>query len=253
MSISTDPVALIAFLLALVRAVIWVVVSPPFSSLPTPAMAKVGIAAALAMLAVPTLEHGLLPLSTSALIGALVVQVVMGFALGMVTKTLFSAVEAAGGISDLFGGIVLPPSLDPLSQNQTPIIGTLYQAVAVALLFVTGGDLVLVHGFIESFSAVGMTMASLGTISHVLSSDLSTFFVAMLEMAAPVLMVLFAAQIVLGLLSKAAPQINVFLLGFPLQVFLVLLLAALAVKVLPSAVVNLLEKSVIDGARALGG
>lgn len=252
MGISTDPQHLIAFLLALVRSSAWVLVSPPFLSIPTPPIMKVGIAATLALLATPTIAVGHLPLSTPSFIGAVVVQVGMGFALGLVTLVLFSTFEAAGAISDLMGGIVLPPSLDPLTQNQTPKMGELYQLVAVALLFASGGDLVLVHGFLYSFHSVGLTLGSLGPMSQVLTADLATFFVAALEIAAPVLVVLFVAQVVLGMLSKAAPQVNVFLLGFPFQALLLLVVVAMSIRLLPSAVQAILTRSVEDGLRAVG-
>jgi flagellar biosynthetic protein FliR len=252
MSISTDPQNLIAFLLALVRASAWVLVSPPFLSLPTPPILKAGIAASLALLATPTLAVGHIPLSMAAFIGAVAVQVVMGFALGLVTLTLFSAFEAAGAMSDLLGGIVLPPSLDPLSENQTPKVGELYQLVAVALLFASGGDLVVLHGFLFSFHSVGISLSTLGPMSQVLTRDLASFFVAAIEIAAPVLVVLFAAQVVLALLSKAAPQVNVFLLGFPFQALLLLLVIAVSLRLLPSAVQAILSRSVDDGLRALG-
>jgi flagellar biosynthetic protein FliR len=251
-SIQADPHALIAFLLALVRAGTWTLVAPPFTSIRTPIPMKVGVAAALALLAMPTASHMPLPTDTPGFIAAIGVQVAVGALLGLVAMTLFFAVLTGGALSDLFGGIVLPPSLDPLSENQVPKIGELYQLVAVALLFASGGDLVLVHGFVASFAASGLTLGSLGPASQVLTSDLATLFVAALEIAAPVLVVLFAAQVLLGLLAKATPQMNVFLLGFPFQALLLLLTVALAIRVLPADVTNLLERAVLDGARAVG-
>ena len=61
---------------------------------------------------------------------------------------------------DLFGGLNLPPAVDPLSENQTPMIGQFYEQVGVALLFITNGELLLVRGFETSFGAAGLTMRS---------------------------------------------------------------------------------------------
>ena len=253
MTVTFGATTLIGFLLALARTAPWVVMSPPFTAMPIPMTVQTGIAASLALLATPTLiAAGPLPTTTPEFIGAIFVQVFMGFAMGLVTKTLFSAFEAAGSISDLFGGIVLPPSLDPLSENQVPKLGQLYQLVAVMLLFASGGDLLIVKGFTTSFRAVVPTMASLGMISQVLTSDFATLFVSALEIAAPVLVVMFATQVMLGLLSRTAPQMNVCILGFPIQVTLALVSIALAIRVLPTGVDTMVQRIVIDAAHVAG-
>ena len=74
-----------------------------------------------------------------------------------------------------------------------------------------------------------------------------TFFTAAIEIAAPLLAALFLAEISLGLLSRAAPQLNVFVLGFPLKILLTLLLAGLALPLLPDAVSSLLEHTLRAG------
>ena len=151
-----------------------------------------------------------------------------------------SAITAAGSLIDLFAGLNLPQALDPLSQQQTPIIGQFYNLVGMALLFTTGSVLVIVDGFLRSFKAVGTTLPHLtmGTMARVLTHDLTTFFAAAVEIAAPVIAVLFATQILLALLAKAAPQINVFVFGFPLQIFVAVVGVGLALVALPTDVTN---------------
>jgi len=253
MTISVDASWLIAFMLVTTRAVAWLVVVSPFASRKVvPTVAIIAIGAGLGMLVAPRLETSALPNTTPALIGAMVLQVLTGAALGFVVQLLLSAVTAAGSIMDLVGGLTLPPSIDPLSLEQTPLMGQFYQQVMVLLLFATGGYLLMVEGFVNSFRGPGFTLAGSGTVSAVLVTDLGVFFTSALEIAAPVMVVLFAAQIVLALLSKAAPQVNVWILGFPLQVFLVLVLVALTISAVPGFVANLLTRGLGDGARMFG-
>ena len=73
-----------------------------------------------------------------------------------------------------------------------------------------------------------------------------------LEIGGPILVVLFAAQVVLALVSRAAPQANVWFLGMPLQVLLVLVLVALAVSAVPNDLANLLDRGLGDAARLFG-
>ena len=243
---------LLAFLLAMVRAGAWVSVSPPFTNIPTPIMVKASVAASLALMAVPHLQTSQVPQDMVGMIGALVMQVMIGVLMGLVTMILFSAIEAAGSLVDMFGGIVLPPSLDPLSQNQVPLIGQFYNVVAVALLFMSGGYEYLIYGWVKSFSGFGLSLDSMKFTSAVLTSDVATFFVSSLEIAAPVIIVLFLAQVVMGMIAKAAPQANVFLLAFPFQVGLTLLFVGFGMEVLPTAVTNLVLKATHDSLSLVG-
>ena len=253
MTLDVNELWLIAFLLVLARALAWMMVVTPFSSRGAiPAVVTVGVASGLAILVAPRLEHLPMPHTTAGVIGALVLQVMTGLALGFVVQLLLSAVSAAGTLLDLTGGLSLPPSMNPLSGTQSALMGTFYSQVVVLLLFTSGGYLLMIDGFIRSFSGPGFTLETEKTVAAVIVTDLGAFFTASLELAGPILLVLFAAQVVLALLSKAAPQANVWLLGFPFQIFLVLVMVALTATGLPNDVANLLSRGIGDGAHMFG-
>jgi flagellar biosynthesis protein FliR len=235
----------VAFMLALVRASAWVVICPPFANTSIPFMAKVGISLGIAVDAAATLQHVPLPSTDTQILTQVLVQAAVGLVLGFVVSLFVTAVVAAGSLIDLFSGLNLPQALDPLSMQQTPIIGQFYNLVATALLFTTGSVLVIVNGFLRSFAAVGTTLphTTAGSVAGVITDDVTTFFAAAVEIAAPVIVVLFATQILLALLAKAAPQINVFVFGFPLQILLALLAVGLALVALPGDVTNLVGRS----------
>jgi flagellar biosynthetic protein FliR len=238
---------LLAFLLAFVRAGAWLMVVPPFSNRQIiPPVAVVGVAGGLALIAVPHLSQTAIPTTTPGLLAAVLTQAAIGVALGLSIRVLLAAVTSAGAMIDLFGGLNLPPSMDPLSENQTPLFGQLYEQVAMTLLFVTNGEMLLVRGFETSFNAPGLTLSSTSVLATVVTSDLATFFTATLEIAAPIIVVLFATQVALALLARAAPQVNVWVLGFPIQAMLSLIFAAIAIKVLPGSVGNLVSRALQD-------
>lgn len=254
MDVTLDPAWLIGFLLAFVRAAAWMVVTPPFSARGSiPPMAKIAIAGGLAVMAAPHLATSALPDGSVALVAAVVLQVVVGVALGFSVQILMSAFSSAGALIDMFGGIYLPPSEDPISGQQTPLLGQFYEQVAVLLLFVSNGELLLVHGFEQSFGAPGLTLASTGRLASVLGGDLATFFVAAVEIAAPIIAVLFTAQVALAVLAKAAPQVNVWFLGFPLQVMISLVLVVLGIRVLPPYLDHVVGRALQDFSSLLSG
>jgi flagellar biosynthetic protein FliR len=244
MTLHLSIAALIAFFLALVRGSAFLNFCPPFSNGAIPFMAKVGIAGGLAVAAVPTLSKDALPLSTGGLVVALVIQVVIGALIGLVIQLFFGAVQGAGALVDQFSGLNLPPAIDPLSLDQTPLLAQLYEWIATVLIFVSGADLLLAQGFIRSFSVVGTTIPErdIQDLPTFLSADLVAFFAAAAEIAAPLVAVVLAAQLLLGLLAKSAPQANVYALGFPLQLLLVIGGLGLAAVALPADVANLVGR-----------
>jgi flagellar biosynthesis protein FliR len=235
----------IALTLAFVRAVAWVTICPPFSNSSIPMMTKIGLAGAIALFAAGTLQHDVLPFSDTQVITEIVVQAVIGIVLGFVVSLFVTTVVAAGSLIDLFSGLNLPQAIDPLSQQQTAIFGQFYNLVLTALLFTSGAAIVIVEGFVRSFRAVGTSFppTTPGSLAQTITGDVVTFFAAAAEIAAPVIVVLFCTQILLALLAKAAPQINVFVFGMPLQILVALIGVGVALVALPNDVVNLVGRA----------
>ena len=254
MGLDVSYTGLVAFLLALARAVAWLIVVPPFSDRKViPSTVTMAIGSGLALLVVPTLPASAIPQDAAGLIAALALQVLTGLAMGFVLNLMLAAITAAGSLVDLAGGLNLPTAIDPLSLDQTPMIGQFYQQVALLLLFVSGGYLIVVNGFVRSFQAPGFTLGVSGRVAGVLAADLATYITSAVEMAAPILVVLFATQIVLALVSRAAPQMNVWILGLPLQIFLALALVAVAISAVPTYLTRLVGRAVGDAAAMFGG
>ena len=155
----------------------------------------------------------------------------------------------------MFGGFTIAPAYDPLSNAQSSTFGRFYQLLATTLLFAINGHLLLVRGFLTSFDAVSAN-PTLDDFSEGFIDAFGTFFLAAIEIAAPLLAALFLAEVAMGLLSKAAPQMNVFLVGFPVKIILTLALVGLALPLMPGAVSSLIEDAIKAGSgltSAVGG
>lgn len=242
MTLEVAPATMVGFVLALVRASAWLMTAPPFAGRTIPARVKVGLATAVALAVGPRAASGDVPMETVPLIGAVLMQVLVGLALGFVAQMLLSAVQAAGGLMDLAGGFTIGTAYDPLSLSQAAVLGRAYQLLATTLLFALNGHLLLMDGFLRSFRAVPLTGMRLGDLSEVLTRDLGMMFVAAAEIAAPVLAALFLADVALGLLTRAAPQLNAIMLAFPLKILLTLVLLGFALPLLPGSVHGLLDR-----------
>lgn len=242
---------IVGFLLALVRTTAWMAVSPPFNTRQIPRLVKLGCAAGISMVVAPQLPTDQITLETGPLLGMILIQVATGLVLGFITQMLFAAVQAAGSLIDLFGGFTLTQSLDPFMNNQSSVFGRFYGLIAVTLLFVINGHLLLIKGFMTSFEAVPLGGIELDSLKEVIIGNVSTFMLAALEIVGPLLAAFFLAEVALGLLSKAAPQLNIFTFGFPFKILLTLLLIMWAIPVVPEALQTLLNNSLRDGISVL--
>lgn len=226
---------LIAYLLASVRIVAWMAVVPPFSSRAVPVMGKVVLSLGLALAVGPALA-GQAPVGTWELIVVTITQVAVGVAMGFVTFLLFQAITTAGSLIDMFGGFAMAQAFDPLGMNMNTVFGKFHSMLTTILLFVTGGHLLVIGGLLSTFDLLplGQTPDVSGG-PDILVTAFSLFFVTAVQIALPMIAVLFVADLGLALLTKVAPQLNAINVMFPAKIGLTLLLLGLSFPVLPAA------------------
>lgn len=233
---------LIAYLLASVRILAWLAVVPPFSGRAVPTMAKVVLGLGLAFAAVPGGQQ--IPSDAVSLIINVVTQVLIGVAMGFVTHLLFAAIAAAGAMIDVFGGFSLASGFDPLSMNSTTVFGKFHQMLATVLLFVSGGYLIVIGGLLQTFDFLPLgTSPEWSSFQDVLLTAFKLFFTTAVQIALPMIAVLFIADIGLALLTKVAPQLNAINVMFPIKIGLTLLLVGMTFPVLPGAIDHLVDLS----------
>lgn len=247
MTLALEPTALYGFLFALARCSAWVVLVPPFNSRMVPAQVKIGIAAGLALIVGGHMPSNEMPVETGAFVLALLAQVFTGLLLGFLTLMLFSAVQAAGSLIDLSGGFTISQAYDPFSNAQSSSFGRFYQLLAVTLLFAINGHLLLIKGFLTSFDALPMGVPNMASAQSLLTVGLGKMMIAAIEIAGPMLAALFLAELTLGMLTKASPQMNVFAISFPAKILLTLVLLGFLLPVLPEQVTSLINTAVKDG------
>ena len=240
LTISGEP--LVAYLLASVRILAWLAVVPPFSGKSVPSMAKVVLGLGLAFAAVPA--GGAIPLDTLSLMLNVGTQVLIGLAMGFVTQLLLGAIAAAGALIDVFGGFSLAQGFDPLSMNQNTVFGKFHSMLATVLLFVSGGHLIVIGGLLRTFHFLPLgTSPDWGGFPDAMMTAFGLFFTTAVQIALPMIAVLFISDLGLALMTKVAPQLNAINVMFPVKIGLTLLLVGLSFPVLPQAVDRLVDLS----------
>ncbi|WP_101525408.1 flagellar biosynthetic protein FliR [Nocardioides houyundeii] len=244
---------LIAYLLASVRIVAWLAIVPPFSTRSVPTMAKVVLSLGLAFAVAPELA-GDIPVGTYELLVVALTQVVVGAGMGFVTFLLFQAITAAGSLVDVFGGFALAQGFDPLGMNMNTVFGKFHQQLATMLLFASGAHLLILGGLLSTFELLPLgERPDVAGAPGVLTTAFTMFFVTAVQIALPMIAVLFIADLGLALLTKVAPQLNAINVMFPAKIGLTLLLLGLSFPVLPEAMDRLVELAAEAMATIAGG
>jgi flagellar biosynthetic protein FliR len=237
--------SLVALLLASIRAVTWLMLAPPFNSRAIPTTVKALLALGISIAVVPALTPSVPELTVPAIVFGAVEQVLVGAALGFLTALVFAAVQAAGDLIDLFGGFSVAFAFDPLSLVGNSVFGRFYGLLASTLLFATDAHQLVLRGFTQSYKVLPLDETlSLSTLGRALTTGLMDLFLSALQIAGPLIAVLFCADLGLGLLTRAAPALNPFALGFPAKILLTVTLAGTALLVLPATVDGLVDRAV---------
>jgi flagellar biosynthetic protein FliR len=240
---------LIAYLLASIRVVAWLVVVPPFSTSAVPVFAKTLLALGLAFAVAPSLQHAAPPDGLVELAFTAVQEALIGATIGFVTFLVFAAVQAAGDLIDVFGGFSLAAAFDPLSQNTNSVNGKLFSMLSMMLLFATNAHLLVIGGLLHSFETLPVgTMWQPTDVTQVVTVAFDLFFTSAVQIALPIVGVLFLADLGLALLTRVAPQLNAIGIMFPAKIGLTLLVVGMSFAVLPDTMARLLD----DVSQAIG-
>lgn len=231
-----------AVMLAAVRMTAFVIIAPPFSYRAFPARVKAMLAVGLALAVSPRVTADYVSLDDAAFFGALVQEVITGAVLGFLVYIVFSAVQSAGSLIDMFGGFQMAQAYDPGSMINGAQFSRLFHMTALALMFSSGAYLLVIGGLTRSFEALPLGGAvDLASSSESIVAAVSQMFLSSVQIAGPLLVVLFLADVGLGLLTRVAPALNAFALGFPLKIFLTLTLSVTVFTALPSVVGSLAD------------
>jgi flagellar biosynthetic protein FliR len=114
--------------------------------------------------------------------------------------------------------------------------------IALVLLFTTNAHLLVINGFLLSYDSIPVTDGvDLHRLQAALLAGIGEFFVSALEIAAPLVAILFLTDVALGLLTRVSPQLNAFSLGFPIKIFTTLAVIGFTFPLLPGVIDNIAD------------
>jgi flagellar biosynthesis protein FliR len=176
-------------------------------------------------------------------------EIAVGILMGFAVIIVFSAVQFAGHIIGLQMGLAVANIIDPMGAGQISIIGEFYYLLSLLIFLLINGHHFLIEALAQCFKLVPLGAAVFGPNIEELFINLTLMmFVSGIKFAAPVIITLFIMNSVLGIVARTVPQMNVFVVGFPLAIGAGLALIGLSFPFFASALNNAfngLERDII--------
>ena len=209
------------FLLMLTRCSGIFLIAPFFGSLNIPVTIRAAAAFLFAVVLFPVVD-GLgavaAPPSVLAFAGAVLAELFIGWLIGFVAYVCFSAIHMAGKVMDMQVGFAVVNVMDPTSGQQIPLIGSLLYNLGIIVFLVTNGHHAIIAALVESFRTVPLLGLEPNLSLAMLIVDFTNgIFVTGMKIAMPVTFAILLVNVALGILARTMPQMNIFVVGIPLQ------------------------------------
>jgi flagellar biosynthetic protein FliR len=246
---------MVVFVLALARVGGLFMVAPILGSRTAPVRVRAALAFFLALAMLPAIPaQAATAIADDAgpirLFAALALEVSIGFTVGMVAQFVFGGVQMAGQLAGIQMGVGLSNLIDPQTQEHVTALAQWQNLLALLVFLAVDGHHILIRAIAESFTLVpiGGGFPATDGLGRVLVLAGGIFVVA-LRVAAPILVMLLLINGAMGVLSKLIPQLNVFIVGFPLNVAVGLFMLTAS----QPFTIRLLETSFAEMATTLAG
>lgn len=244
-----------ALLWPLTRILGLIAVAPLFGNRSVPARVKIGLGVMLALIVAPTVPAtpALDPMSYPGLL-ILLQQLIIGLAMGFAMRIVFAAVELAGTITGLTMGLGFATFFDPQSQGQSMVISQFMVLLATLAFLAVNGHLMLLSALAESFYTLPIATSGMTTPGfEQLAGWGGRIFSAGVQLSLPMVAALLITNIALGILTRAAPQLNIFGIGFPLTLSVGFIVIALALPYLATPLERLFQEGVEMSGQLVSG
>lgn len=216
---------------------------PVFGNRSIPARTKIGLAALFAILLAPSL--GPMPnVEPGSAMGLLILlqQVVIGLAIGFSMRIVYTAVEMAGHLAGLQMGLGFATFYDPQNAAQVPIMAQFMSLLAVLIFLTMNGHQLVLMAIAESFHELPVSAQPFSPLGwKAVASWGSEIFRIGVLLSMPVVAALLVTNLSIGIMTRAAPQLNIFAVGFPITLTVGFLVLAISLPYLAPLIGQFLQ------------
>ncbi|GGG21909.1 flagellar biosynthetic protein FliR [Lysinibacillus alkalisoli] len=232
------------FLLILVRVSAFFVTVPFFSYRTIPQQVRIALAVILAFIMSYTIQDTTILEIDGTYFLLVIKEAMFGLLIGLAGYIVMSAIQIAGSFIDFQMGFAIANIIDPQTGAQSPLIGQFFNTLALLLLLAVNGHHVIMDGIFYSYEylPVSQMMPTLGDEQFALFiiGTFTTIFGLAFQMAAPIIATLFLVDLALGITAKTVPQLNIFVVGFPIKITVSFLVIIIMIAVMMEVIMKLI-------------
>ncbi len=209
------------FLLVLLRITGFVFSAPFLGDRNVPVQIRFMLALVFSVAVFPSLRLvGGVPTTVAGLIFWGGSELLVGMAMGFLASLVFFAVQLAGQIAGYQMGLAIANVFDPVSANRQSVVSSILFWTAMVVFFLSDMHLLLLKGLRDSFVYLPMAFGSFLSPEKVadLSRLVANLFLVSAQLGAPIMFTLLFVMISLGLITRLIPQMNIFIVGIPVQI-----------------------------------
>lgn len=213
---------LAAFLIILSRMSGLFMISPFFGSMNIPVQIKAACTLAFAAVIYPVVNTPVtIPADVWNYAFMLFEELMIGWLIGFVGACALSAINMAGKVMDMQVGYAVVNVMDPTSGQQIALIGSFMYNLAILIMLIVNGHHMIISALAESFNVVPLTTAVYNVeLSSLIVDITSAIFLTGMKIAMPVTFAILMINVGMGILARTMPQMNIFVIGIPLHLFL---------------------------------
>lgn len=239
---------LTVLLLIIARVSAFFVVLPLFSHRTIPATHRIAFAVVLSWMMYYTLDIEPFEINGDYIL-LIIKEVIFGLFIGLLAYIIMSAIQIAGGFIDFQMGFAMANVIDPQTGAQSPLIGQFLNTLALLLLLALNGHHLLLDGIFYSYQFMPMEMVwpAFGQENYVefIMKTFAGVFAVAFQMSIPIVATIFLVDIALGITARTVPQLNIFVIGFPIKIAVGFLVLLVMMGVLMAVVQQLFEILVV--------
>ena len=215
-----DTEKFLVFTLVLTRVSGLTMTAPLYGTKEVPSQVRVFLALVLALLVMPsqwnaTLEYPGTTLNYLAIVAG---ELTVGVCLGLGIQLIFRGLEMAGELIAYVGGLMMAEALDPGQDTNEPLFSRFFNLVALAVFLGVGGHRMVMAGLLDTFQSLPPGLGAFtNSITEVFVTLVAQSYSLAVRAAAPAIVSLLMASLVVGLIGRTVPQLNVMNLGFGLN------------------------------------
>ncbi|MBE1553448.1 flagellar biosynthetic protein FliR [Sporosarcina limicola] len=238
-----------AYLLILTRVTAFFVTIPLFSYKAVPTTMRIIFGALLAWMLVYAIDIPPIEIDGNYIL-LVVKEAITGLAIGIIAYIVMSAIQIAGGFIDFQMGFAIANVLDPQTGAQSPLLGQFFNALAILLLLALNGHHMLLDGIYHSYQFIPADQLwpafGEGRLAEFVIRTFTMSFAIAFQMAIPIVATLFLVDLALGITARAVPQLNIFVVGFPIKIGVSFIVLVAVMGVMVAVMKKLFEVMIIS-------